>query len=219
MLTPYRMLRHCAELLVLLTIVGLAAFAGYFAYTRKPLSPPTAPQHTVRSQIVDRLRTVSELHAGIASIQIVVASSDAKQVLGMEIGSTKLLYIAVGQVRAGVDLSKLDEACIRESPGGTVIALPAPEILDAKIDVEKSYVYDVRESLAFAPDSIQLHEAAQKHALKQIVDAALDCGILDAAAQQAKWIVESLALLAGLEQVRVEIMPAQAEGDTVAQSP
>ena len=129
--------------------------------------------------------------------------------LGLEIGSTKLLYIAVGQVRAGVDLAQLDESCIQKSQEETVIVLPAPRILDSKIDVEKSYVYDVRQSLAFAPDSILLHEAAQKLALKEIVDAAVDCGILDAAAQQAKWIVESLLQMAGMEGVRVDMQAAQ----------
>jgi hypothetical protein len=202
----FAVFRHTCEILVAMTIFALAGFAAYFALARQPSSAP-APQHNVQSLVLERLRTVSELHTGVASIQTVVSSSNARQMLGMEIGSAKLLYIAVGQVRAGVDLSNLDETCVRKSEDGTVILLPSPRILDAKIDVEKSHVYDLRQSLAFAPDGIQLHEAAQKLALTQIVEAAVDCGILDVAAQQAKWIVESLVKLSGLEGVRVEVQP------------
>jgi len=128
-------------------------------------------------------------------------------VLGVEIGSTKLLYVAVGQVRAGIDLAKLNQESIVVENERVCLLLPPPEILDSKIDVENSYVYDVRKSMMLAPDAFDLQSDAQRKALEEVTKAAIRCGILEMASEQAKTVLSALMSMMGFEEVEVNTRP------------
>lgn len=71
---------------------------------------------------------------------------DSAKFFGFPIASTKFLYIALGEVRAGIDLSEMDISQISKSDSVTM-AIPRARILDTKIDIGRSYVYNVRGSI------------------------------------------------------------------------
>ena len=118
-----------------------------------------------------------------------------------------MLYIAVGEVRAGVDLGQLSSEDIKVQHNTLHIQLPAVKVLDFKLDVEQSRIYDVRRSLFLAPDASLLHQDIQRQALEQTREAALKSGILVTAEQNVVRMVKGLFSDLGYTVV-VEVQPA-----------
>jgi hypothetical protein len=87
-----------------------------------------------------------------------------------------------------------------------MVRLPAPEILDRAIDVERSQVYDYdRGFLNLGPDvAPDLQSRAQRETLRTITAAACDQGILDQASDRAEVAIAQLLTLSGYTQVSVE---------------
>jgi Protein of unknown function (DUF4230) len=184
----------------------LAKLAGF-------LTPPKAePQADVRSVVVKQVQDASELTTAIFTMEAVVPTQQDNSLGGLVIGSTKLLYIAYGQVRAGVDLSQLKPSDVMMTEAGLLIRLPAPRLLDSKIDVSRSNVYDYnRGFLGLGPDTAPaLQTLAQQKALDKIVEAACREGILQKANDRARLVVSQLVNLPGYKNVTVD---AQAPGE------
>jgi Protein of unknown function (DUF4230) len=121
-----------------------------------------------------------------------------------------LLYIAYGEVRAGVDLAELKPEDVQVSGDTTILRLPPPRILDSKIDVSRSKVYDYdRGFLGLGPDAApQLQELAQRETLDKVVASACANGILQSASDRAKMTVTQLLMTAGYPRLIVESQPA-----------
>jgi predicted transcriptional regulator len=86
------------------------------------------------------------------------------------------------------------------------LQLPPPRILDSKIDVNRSSVYDYdRGFLGLGPDvAPQLQTLAQQETLKKIVTAACSEGVLEQANDRAELVVAQLLSTAGHKQVEVK---------------
>lgn len=197
---------------VLLTIGG---FAGAWIYRASTVGKQFGQDLAAKSgsQIVDRLKTLSELHTALGVVQTIVTSSQDSKILGMQVGATKLIYVASGQIRAGINLSKLTPSSITVENNRLHLLLPAPEILDTKLDVENSYVYDVSKSLV-APDGLKLQSEAQKKAVEAIKETALKCGVLGAAAEQARTVLGAILSMAGFDSVDVIVTQSEIQRDT-----
>ncbi len=139
--------------------------------------------------VVMQLKGLNQLNCAQSTIQTIVTTEDSTKLLGFPIGSTKLLYIGLGEVRAGIDLSETDVSQISISDSVEVY-IPQARILDSKIDISRSYVYDVRESRFFAPPSTPLQTEAQQEALKRVEKAAIETGLLDLANKNAVQILK-----------------------------
>ena len=188
------------------------------------MPPPPEPQVDVRSVIVRQLRGASELTTAIFAMEAVVPTRSDRTVAGYVIGSTNLLYIAYGEVRAGVDLSQVSASNIRLEEASVTVTLPPPQILDSKLDLTRSHVYDYdRGFLGLGPDTApNLQELAQQRALEKIEEAACREGLLQEAQQRAELTVSQLLSTAGFESVQVITADAPASacanttnGDTV----
>jgi len=90
------------------------------------------------------------------------------------------------------------------------VQLPPPQILDSKIDVNRSRVYDYdRGFLNLGPDvAPQLQTLAQRETLQKIVTNACDSGILNEASDRAQSVLTQLLSTAGFRQI--EITPSLA---------
>ncbi|MGA7935273.1 MAG: DUF4230 domain-containing protein [Kovacikia sp.] len=172
-----------------------------------------APKVDVQSVVIQQVRNASELTTAVFTMEAVVPTSQDSSVGGFVLGTTKLLYIAHGQVQAGVDLSKLTSSNVQVAGDRIQIQLPPPEILDSKIDVSRSSVYDYnRGMLGLGPDvAPQLQALAQQEALKKIVSAACNDGLLTKASDRAKLVVSQLLTTAGYKTVTVEVQPPSPE--------
>ena len=176
-------------------------------------APPPPPKADVQSIVIQQVRDASELTTAVFTMQAVVPANQDTAIGSWVIGSTKLLYIAQGEVKAGVDLSKLSSANIKVSGEQVRILLPPPQLLNSKIDVNRSNVYDYnRGFLSLGPDTApQLQTLAQQKALQTIVSTACNDGLLQRANDRAKFVVTQLLTTAGYKNAIVETQPAAAE--------
>ena len=179
---------------------------------------PKPPEETVdvRSVVVERVRTASELTTAVFTMEAVVPAKSDRKIGELTVGETNLLYIAYGEVSAGVDLGKIQPADVSTSGEETTIklVLPAPEIFnDDNIDVDRSNVYDYsRGFLNLGPDRApELQMLAQKEAKRKIRTAACEQDILRQANDRAELVVSQLLESAGFDDVIVET-----SGGTVA---
>lgn len=171
--------------------------------------PQPLPKVDVRSIMIQKVREASELTTASFTMQAVVPTEQDATVSGFTIGTTKLLYVAYGEVLAGVDLSQLTEQSVQTSGDTIQIQLPPPKILNSKIDVTKSQVYDYnRGFLGLGPDvAPDLQARAQQEALQKIMLAACEAGLLQKASDRAKFVVAQLLNTAGYKAVTID-MPA-----------
>lgn len=167
---------------------------------------PSTPKIEDTTFIINKIRGVSELTTAVFVMEAVVPTSQERKLGNFVIGKTQLLYIAHGQVRAGVNLEALKSDNIKIYNNTLQIQLPPVKILDSKIDVNHSRVYDYdRGFLGLGPDvASQLQTLAQKETLKKIVKTACEQGILEEANAKAKLAITQLISTTGYENVEVQ---------------
>ena len=201
-----------AGLGALLLVGAVVVFGLYRAganLVRDPLgalSNQPTPVIQTRAVILQQLQGASELATAIFTMETVVDESEDRTLGSLVIGRTRLLFVAHGQVRAGVDLAELAPEDLTVVTDTVTIHLPPPRLLDQKIDVDRSYVYDLDQSL-LGPVSPDLQSRAERFALQKIVEGACEGGILEEATERAKVTVKSLLEAAGFVQVDVLVQP------------
>lgn len=175
-------------------------------------APQPTPAVDIRSVVVRQVRGASELTTAVFAMETVADASQIRTLAGLEIGTTRLLYIGYGEVRAGVDLSELGTDDVEVVSDTITIRLPPPRILDSKIDVSRSRVYDYDQGfLGLGPDAPDLQTVAEQQALIQILEGACANGILKEANEKAQVAVTQLMSVSGYGQVIVEISPPAAD--------
>jgi len=171
------------------------------------------PKVDVRSLLLKKIQESSELTTAAFTMQAVVPTEQDATLGGMVFGKTKLLYIAHGEVKAGVDLSQITAEQVQVTQDSIQIQLPLAQILDKKIDVNRSQVYDYnRGMLGLGPDvGPELQALAQQQALEKITMAACEEGVLQKASDRAKLVVTQLFNTAGYKSVVVNTQPVSRE--------
>jgi len=170
-------------------------------------APPAEPEVSVSTAVVNRMQGVSELTTSVFTIQSVVPAEKDRKLGNLTVGTTRLLYVAQGEVRAGVDLSAVtaEDVTVEKETDSVVVKIPAAEILDSKLDVQESRVYDYdRGFLNLGPDAApQLQSLAQQKTLDKAVSAACSQGILNQARDRAEMTIEQLLTASGYSNVKV----------------
>lgn len=209
-------------LLGVLILLGSWRTSNQFFTTLRAMFTIAEPAAKVdmRSTVVQQVRGASELTTAVYSMESVVPTSRERTLGGYVIGKTTLLYIAHGEVRAGVDLATLQPTDVQIAGNSIALRLPPPKILDSKIDVNRSKVYDYdRGFMGLGPDvAPELQELAQRETLTKIVETACADGVLQAANDRAKLAVSQLLTTAGYTQFTVETQPALPEACVAAGS-
>jgi hypothetical protein len=199
---------------VLLAVLIGAAAVGVFVHharagvagriagwiTGRPLTIVSAPTVVEKVQRLNRLETV------VYSLDTVVESSESNPVLPDVLAGDRLLMIVHGTTTAGVDLSKLKPEDVQITEGGdgrTVqITLPQSEVFTTAIDNQKSRVY-ARDTGLFVSADPNLETLTRQKAEKQLQQAALSDGILDAARANARATLT--AMMEGLGFAHVDV--------------
>jgi hypothetical protein len=220
---PFRVVKKVTSTLTTgLVLVGLFAALGmwrsggrFFEGLLMMIQPEVAePEVDIRSVVVRQIRGASELTTAIYAMEAVVPAVSNRTLAGYTVGKTNLLYIAYGEVRAGVELGDLTESAVQTTgDGGVRVVLPPPQMLDSKIDVARSNVYDYsRGFLGLGPDTgPELQSLAQAEALRKIEESACAEGVLQEANQRAAQVVEQLLLTAGYTDPVVETQEPTAD--------
>ncbi len=140
------------------------------------------------SLIVRQVRDVSELTTAMFEMDAVVPVSDK----GF-IAESKLLYIAHGNVRVGIDLSQFQADDVQVEGDKVIVTLPPLKILGSNLDLEHSSVYSYsRGFLGRGPDVVNLQTQAQREALRRVEEAACRNWLMKTAGERVQKTVEHL---------------------------
>jgi hypothetical protein len=115
-------------------------------------------------------------------------------------GESRVLLLAHGIVKAGIDLKRITADDVTISGKSISIKLPQPQITDAYLDDKQSRVIDHTTGLLRVFDK-DLEQTARENAVDDIRRAARDAGILKDADQRARLELELFLREAGFEQV------------------
>lgn len=171
----------------------------------------TSPSIQDPHVLIRQIQGLSELTTTVFVMDAIAPTASQRKLGQWVIGETRLLYIARGEVKAGLDLSQIGTDDVQINRDTITIQLPPPEILDRKIDVTQSQVYDYdRGFLNLGPDNApDLQSVAQKQTLAKITETACNENILAQANERAIVVISQLMKTAGYQEVIVK--PSAAE--------
>jgi hypothetical protein len=182
--------------ILLLTTIGFFMAGERFASGIGDIfnAPTPTPTIDVRNVVVRQIRDASELTTTLFAMETVVEASATNEIAGFNLGTTRLLLIAYGEVRAGMNLSQITEEDITVLTDTIQIRIPAPQIIDSKIDVNDTRIYDYDQGFLNLGPNIgpQLADMAQEEALLKVTTAACENGILEEANSRAAIVLEGL---------------------------
>jgi hypothetical protein len=149
--------------------------------------------------IIHEIRSLARLETIQYTVEKVITADSGRQDLTALFGD-KLLFVAHGEVTAGINLEKLRLDDVKLVGKAVSIKLPEPEVLVTRLDNQSSYVYDRQTGLLVRQDT-QLESLARQKAEEEIYRTAIDDGILDQARTNAENYLDRLIRSLGYEDV------------------
>lgn len=181
---------------VVLLLVGLGMFIG--AVLPRAVGLLTTSRPFNPAVLVQQVQTVSELVTVKYVVEKVVVLEDVKWIAGL--GENRVMMVAHGIVKAGIDLSRLQAGDVRISGKQVTIALPRPQIIEAYLDEHQTRVVERTTGLLRVFDK-DLEQTARQQAVDDIKRAARNGGILQDANVRAKAQLTALCRQLGFETV------------------
>lgn len=168
---------------------------------------PTPTIYPDSVTVVRSVQSLARLESVQYTIEKVIRAETGQGVFGPLLGD-RLLFVAHGEVIAGVDLSKMGPSDVLVSSDGRVtVIVPSAEIFVTRLDNEKSYVYE-RATGLFTKGDINLETQARQVAEDEIRNGALEDGILSTAQTNANNVLERLLRSLGFTDVVIVVATA-----------
>jgi len=181
---------------------GPATISGNLATQVQILINPTPTIYPDPVTVILQIRSLARLETAQYTIEKVVTAETGQGALAGLFGD-RLLFVAHGEVIAGVDMTRIAQSDISVSPEGQVtLIVPAAEVFISALDNEKSYVYD-RQTGLFTHGDVNLETQARIVAEKEIEKGALEDGILKMAQTNAQTFLERLLTTLGFKSVQI----------------
>ena len=150
--------------------------------------------------IVEQINDLARLETASYQMQKMMRADRNSDVLWGLFGES-MIFVAYGEVIAGVDLQKLrPQDLVVVDPTTVMIHLPPAEVFVATLDNESSYVLDRRTGLFVSPD-IQLETQLRRAAETEILQDALETGVLDRADENAERYLRAFLQALGFETI------------------
>jgi len=160
--------------------------------SRIDLSPPAVVN---RIQQLQRLETVSY------NMEKIVSGQREGKLLPDFLVGDRLLLVAHGEVVAGMDVSQLQPADVSITGKEVRLHLPESRVFLTRLDNQSTRVYS-RETGLLVPVDPTLETEVRQTAERQLLESAIEGGILNVARQNAQTTLTGL--LAGLGFTKVE---------------
>lgn len=157
---------------------------------------PSGPVVLLQMQKLARLETAR--FNGQAIIK-----SETKGVLPIAIAGDSLIFVAHGEVVAGVDLAKMNDGDVRVDGDKVRVKLPKAELFHTRLDNETSEVAQRQTGLFSKPD-IDLETQARITGEDRLRDAALQSGLLERADENAREVVRQQLESAGVKDLQFD---------------
>lgn len=193
-----RLLKKMFWTLAALALVVLGICAGLTAARWRGGGPRVTNTVTV----VEQVQTLSDLVTVKYVMQKVeIVDSPPESTLGKFVqGDNKVLLLALGVVKAGIDLKKITPDDVTISGRTITLNLPPPRITDAYLDDSQTKVIERTTGFLRSLDK-DLEQTTRQFAVQDIRSAAQRNGILDDANDRARLELRSFFLQAGFERV------------------
>lgn len=149
--------------------------------------------------ILREVRSLARLETVQYSMEKVITTEVGQGALGFLFGD-RLLFVAHGEVIAGIDLEKLGPDEMWVENGVLMVRLPPAEIFVATLDNKLSYVYD-RDTGILKRGDVTLESVARQAAEEEIEKAAIEDGILEIAQKNAESYLYRLLRQLGYQEV------------------
>jgi Protein of unknown function (DUF4230) len=177
--------------LVLAIAAGVTLFIALL-WVRLPVS--SASQKIQNTPVIlKQVQTLSDLVTVKYVLEKVVILEDVKWY-----GENRLLLVAHGIVKAGVDLQQIKPDDVRVDGKKVTIKLPQTKITDVYLDDRKTHVVDRTTGLLRAFDK-DLEQSARRQAVEDLRTAARYNGIFQDAEERARLQLTNLFHQLGLE--------------------
>jgi hypothetical protein len=139
------------------------------------------------SGLVQKITSMGKLELVKYEMKDIIEQKEVHPILP----DSKVLLLAVGEATACIDLTKVKRSDIIQGKDSVTVFLPEPEICYAKLDHEKSKVYDIK-GVMFEDGAKDMVEDVYKIAEKKILDDAKEMNVLGMARQNAQLIFKPL---------------------------
>ncbi len=187
------MLKTRLIILGLVLAIG-AGVALFVALLWVPLPLPGAPPRIQNTAtMLKQVQTLSELVTVKYVLEKVVILEDVKWY-----GENRVLLVAHGVVKAGVDLQEIKPEDVRVDDKKVVVKLPPARITDVYLDDKKTRVVDRTTGLLRAFDK-DLEQSARRQAVEDLSISARFNGINGDAEERARLQLTNLFHQLGLE--------------------
>jgi hypothetical protein len=164
--------------------------------------------------LLKSLEDLSEYHAATANMQVVVDVEHDTNLVPSFIKGERTLFVAAGSVDAAVDFRSLgkspDAVRVSDDRKSVVITLPPPHLTEARLDQERSRVYDrdrgvldrIGEAVSDSggADQQDIYVLGER---KLAEAAASDPGLLETAERNTRSMLEGMMRGLGFENVTV----------------
>jgi hypothetical protein len=177
--------------LVLAIGAGVALFVALLWVRLPASSPPPKIQNT--ATILKQVQTLSELVTVKYVLEKVVILEDVKWY-----GENRVLLVAHGIVKAGVDLQEIKPGDVRVEDKAVFVKLPPARITDVYLDDQKTRVVDRATGLLRAFDK-DLEQNARRQAVDDLARSARFNGIQGDAEERARLQLANLFRQFGLK--------------------
>lgn len=190
--------------LIALVILFAAVFGGGLLLgfqIPRWLGAGTRPKSYNTATLLRQVQTLAQLVTVKYVIEKVVVLEDVKWY-----GESRVLLLAQGVVKAGVDLSQIKSADLEVSAQGVVVRLPPPQITDVYLDDQQTRIIERTTGLLRRFDK-DLEQTARQTAIDDISRAARRSGILSDAEERARQQLRNLFQQMGYAQVDFRSSP------------
>ena len=185
--------------MLLMLIVIIATISVTFFVTNKFHEQ----EHYSASGVLEQVKDISELNTVEMYFNEIIDFKNAKLFNNFQIPFTEksFIFTVKSKVKAGVDLSSIDEGDIAISGKSLLIKLPNPTITSKEILSYK--VYDEKNGLfneVTTEDTLKALELFEKDMEEQ----ALSSGIIEKSKENTEHIIRNLFLSYGFESIELE---------------
>src|SRR5579859_5951009 len=158
---------------------------------------------TSQPTVVDRIQQLQRLETVVYTMDKIVSGEKDNPILPDFLTGDRLLMLVHGQVVAGIDFSRLQPGDITILGKEIRVRLPQPQIFTTRVDESRTRVYSRQTGLLVRVDP-NLETQVRQEAERELLEAALQDGILNTAKQNARSTLTSMLTGLGFEKVEFE---------------
>jgi len=213
-------MRRLQQILWVLVVAVIFIAGGVFGIKLTRLLAPGSGAHEENTAtVVEQVQTLSDLVTVKYVLEkVVILDSPPTSALGQFVeGNNRVLLLAHGIVKAGIDLKRLKPEDVLISGRKITLRLPPPQITDAYLDERQTQVIDWQRGFLRTFDK-DLEQTARQNAVDDLSRGSRTDGILNDAGERARLELALFLHQAGFEQVEfVDKIPVGTGHDNLPQ--